>query len=418
MKNRGSANRVIRSITLGLSPQNIQIPKYQLDVKNAAQSLVKEFSRLNISVRTLRITSPFLNRYISFGSDYDFKRILQGMEAVADAVGARWFNVPINLVGLDDKDLRRVTRLAYQTLKNHPRAFVHLAVASNTEISPLAAVTASKLIRDVSVLSFNGFDNFRLGVSSNPADDTPFFPFAYASNENSFSIAVESTPHVLFAARKYSYDLNHARDAAIESLGHFAVDIQTAALESDANNYLSYKGQDLSLSPYPEEKISVLEVLEALGGGPFGAPGSLYMTSIMTEIVKTTLSRFSIVSSGFNGVMYSLLEDHKMSEANDSKRFSFNDILTYSTLCGCGLDMIPIPGDFLVEEVASALMDMSAIAIRLNKPLGLRLLPIPNGYANDYTNFFNDFFTDTRILALRNSNMPRSFFENQNFKYL
>ena len=51
--------------------------------------------------------------------------------------------------------------------------------------------------------------------------------------------------------------------------------------------------------------------------------------------------------------------------------------MAFSVMCGCGIDMVPVPGDISAEEIASIMLDIAAVAIRLNKPLGVRLLPIP-----------------------------------------
>ena len=50
------------------------------------------------------------------------------------------------------------------------------------------------------------------------------------------------------------------------------------------------------------------------------------------------------------------------------------------------------------------MLDVSAISMRYDKPLGIRFLPIPRTYSNSiyYTNFTEDadFISNTRILSI------------------
>ena len=71
-------------------------------------------------------------------------------------------------------------------------------------------------------------------------------------------------------------------------------------------------------------------------------------------------------------------------------------------MCGCGLDMLPVPGNVLPEEMASIILDLAATASRLDKPLGFRVLPIPNKQVNESTEFDMDFLTNTRVLGVKN----------------
>jgi uncharacterized protein (UPF0210 family) len=72
----------------------------------------------------------------------------------------------------------------------------------------------------------------------------------------------------------------------------------------------------------------------------------------------------------------------------------------YSAVCGTGLDTIPLPGDVTAEQMQALLLDLSALALRLNKPLTARLMPIPGKNAGDLTEFDFPFFANSRVMAL------------------
>ena len=68
---------------------------------------------------------------------------------------------------------------------------------------------------------------------------------------------------------------------------------------------------------------------------------------------------------GFNGVMYSVLEDDYLALAVKNKKLSIDSLLLYSTVCGCGIDMVPVPGNIFLEEISSLIIDTAALSIAL-----------------------------------------------------
>jgi hypothetical protein len=64
------------------------------------------------------------------------------------------------------------------------------------------------------------------------------------------------------------------------------------------------------------------------------------------------------------------------------------------------LDTVPIPGDTSVDQIYALLLDLAALAQRLEKPLTARLMPIPGKKAGDLTRFDFAYFANSRILPL------------------
>src|SRR3989337_2958801 len=58
-------------------------------------------------------------------------------------------------------------------------------------------------------------------------------------------------------------------------------------------------------------------------------------------------------------------------------QLTVNDLLLYSTMCGTGLDAVPLPGDASLDGLTGLLLDLGVIALRLQKPLTAPLMPIP-----------------------------------------
>ncbi len=57
--------------------------------------------------------------------------------------------------------------------------------------------------------------------------------------------------------------------------------------------------------------------------------------------------------------------------------FASRALLTYSAVCGIGLDTVPIAGDTPAEKIAAIMRDTGTMAFRLNKPLTVRFFPVP-----------------------------------------
>ena len=76
------------------------------------------------------------------------------------------------------------------------------------------------------------------------------------------------------------------------------------------------------------------------------------------------------------------------------------DLLLCSAVCGTGLDTVPLPGDTSPEQIAALLLDVAALALRLDKPLTARLMPIPGKAAGDPTGFDFAFFANSRVMGI------------------
>ncbi|HXE71366.1 MAG TPA: DUF711 family protein, partial [Candidatus Nitrosotenuis sp.] len=168
----------------------------------------------------------------------------------------------------------------------------------------------------------------------------------------------------------------------------------------EENSGVRFLGIDASFAPLPHGGPSVARLVEALAGGPVGCPGTLFATAFLTDLLRAALDMSEARTVGFNGVMYSVLEDDVLAAASHKRTLTLEGLMACAALCGCGLDMVPLPGGIFSEELAGLTMDVAALALRLSKPLGVRLLPIPGRVVNERTSFNLDFLCDARILAV------------------
>jgi uncharacterized protein (UPF0210 family) len=96
-----------------------------------------------------------------------------------------------------------------------------------------------------------------------------------------------------------------------------------------------------------------------------------------------------------------LLEDWTLARSASQGLLTISDLLLYSAVCGTGIDTLPLPGDTTAGQLSAILLDLAALALRLNKPLTARLLPVPGKAAGEETGFDFAFFANSRILPVR-----------------
>ena len=143
-----------------------------------------------------------------------------------------------------------------------------------------------------------------------------------------------------------------------------------------------------------------------------GLHGSLAAAAILTEAID----RAAFLHTGFSGFMQPILEDSVLAKRAAEGILSIKDVLLYSAVCGTGLDTIPLPGDTTSQQLVPLLLDLCALALRLDKPLTARLMPVPNKKAGDETNFDFAFFAPSKVMALASEPLTNSLAETEPFR--
>lgn len=263
----------------------------------------------------------------------------------------------------------------------------------------------ARIVRQIAHTTELGFGNLQLAMLANIGPHTPFFPAAYHDGgPPALAIATEAADLAVTAFSEAS-SLQEAQArlvAAIEAAaGRIAGLVEPLAERHDTR----FVGIDFTLAPFPEEAQSIGAAVERLGVDRFGAPGTLFVSWLLTDCVR----RASFPRCGFNGLMLPVLEDAVLAKRSREGLFTVNDLLLCSAVCGTGLDTVPLPGDVGEEELAGILLDVAALALRLDKPLTARLMPIPGARAGDMTEFDFAYFANGRVLDVKGFGSPGLF---------
>ena len=211
-----------------------------------------------------------------------------------------------------------------------------------------------------------------------------------------FSLGVEAAELAVTACAEAA-SLADARARLVRSVEDHAQRLVKAAKKPSGVRGLRFGGLDFTLAPYPEAARSLGSALERLTGHPLGSHGTLAAAAFLAD----ALDRARIPSVGFSGLFFPVQEDSVVAARAAEGRLSVNDLLLYCSVCGAGLDTVPLPGAIDRETLAGILVDVGALSLRLNKPLTARLMPIPGKKAGDDIHFDFAYFADSRVLAPR-----------------
>jgi uncharacterized protein len=257
----------------------------------------------------------------------------------------------------------------------------------------LSAIRAcADVIVNCASIEPNGFANLQFAALANVEAGTPFFPAAYHDHdEPAFAIGTESAD-LAVQAFESAKTIEEARGNLIREIQGHGKRLTDVAKSLKCK----FRGIDFSLAPFPSEPQSLGPTFEKLGIQKIGLHGSLLAAALLTEAID----RANFLHTGFSGLMMPVLEDATLARRAAKGTLTIKDLLLYSAVCGTGLDTIPLPGDTTADQITPLLLDLCALALRLDKPLTARLMPIPGKKAGDETNFDFSFFAQSRIMNL------------------
>jgi hypothetical protein len=266
----------------------------------------------------------------------------------------------------------------------------------------LAAIRAcADVIVKCAFIEPNGFANLQFAALANVNAGAPFFPAAYHDKDNpAFGIATESADLAVQAFENVR-SLEEGRNNLVAEIEKHGKKFAEVAKSLKVKFY----GIDFSLAPFPDDAHSLGNAVEKMGIPKIGLHGSLAAAAILTEAID----RADFPHTGFSGFMQPVLEDSILAKRAAEGTLTIKDALLYSAVCGTGLDTIPLPGDTTAEQLVPLLLDLSALALRLDKPLTARLMPIPGKKAGDETNFDFAFFVQSKIMSLDSAPLNSPF---------
>ena len=258
-------------------------------------------------------------------------------------------------------------------------------------------------VQQIANITPRGEGNFNFTVNFNCKPFIPYFPAGYHLSHlpNSFVIGLE-TPDLLVEVLKSVPKSPHSQfyadcyRAMLQALQYHVDQVLEMLSAVKLSGKFEFAGIDSSAAP-SKNCSSITKIYELMGLPYFGAAGSVEVSALLTKVFKS-IQRVPLV--GFSGLMLAVTEDLGLAEGTQKQYFDIRALLTYSAVCGIGLDTVPVAGNAKAETIAAIMRDTGTMAFRLNKPLTVRLFPIPNKVAGEISEFESDDLCNCRLLHI------------------
>src|SRR5438046_10723254 len=237
-----------------------------------------------------------------------------------------------------------------------------------------------------------GIGNFRFAAAANVPPGTPFFPVAYHGGSDAMASGFEPR-RWLSAGLAEANTLAEAKQHLTELLESRLGPLERLVRDIARREKRGYTGIDVS--PAPGKDASIGEAIEALTGVPFGAASTLAGCAAITDVLKSVRLKLC----GYSGLMLPILEDPVLARRATEGRFTVRDLLLYSSVCGTGLDVVPLPGAPAAAQLAALIADVAALSTKLRKPLSARLFPVPGRKVAEIARLNDPYMTDQIVLT-------------------
>lgn len=144
---------------------------------------------------------------------------------------------------------------------------------------------------------------------------------------------------------------------------------------------------DLSLAPTPAVGDSVARIIEEMGIGHCGAPGTTAALALLNDAVKKGGLMASSHVGGLSGAFIPVSEDEGMIEAVQNGSLCIEKLEAMTCVCSVGLDMIVVPGDTSASTISAIIADEAAIGMVNHKTTAVRIIPAPGKQVGDVVEF-------------------------------
>jgi hypothetical protein len=368
----------IRSVTFFADPQDLP--------HNLEQAVADARAAFTFPVQTIRLaTTPYP----------DWLNDISGLDRLVGC--CREFGVDYMAVGparLDD-DPHYVDWIP-DLVGDHEMVFASAEVADLGGRIGLQRVNqVAEVVGRLATLRPDGFANLYFTATANCPPGSPFFPVAYhGGGPAGFALAVEAAD-VALAAIDGASDLHEAEETLIGAIEQNSAGLARVASQLATRHHLAFGGIDYSLAPHPMPGRSLGAAVERMGVSHVGASGSLFAAAWLASCVD----RAQFPRCGFSGLMFPVLEDAVLARRASEGLLTLDDLLLYSAVCGAGLDVLPLPGNIASEVLSAILLDLAALAVRLDKPLTARLMPLPGLSVGDPVDFDFGYFAQGGVMA-------------------
>ena len=385
-----SRNYKIRTITAGLRLDNIadlsQVETAVTFLKQARKFYVAE----GYEVQTLRLATQPLAQYLP---GWASSTSLEAIKVLDDFALEQGVVCSIGPVITADEYHPGFADWATELVKQTKTINFSCQVASAKQgVHHQSIRAAAETIEALAQGTEGGEGNFNFAATGFIPPGTPFFPAAHFDQGRAFSIGLES-PNLLTEAFHGTTSITEGKHRLKSLLEAALAPVGALAYQLAHDQKWSYLGIDAS--PAPGLDASIGKAIETLTHAPFGDPSTLAGCAAITDVLKN----LNVNTCGYSGLMLPVLEDTVLAQRAAEGRYGVSDLLLFSSVCGTGLDVVPLPGDTSADALTAVISDVAALSAKYQKPLSARLFPIVGKKAGDMVSFDNPYLTKSMVMS-------------------
>ena len=381
----------VRAVTAFVKLDRAQYKAQIADTLAFLRAARAAYERAGYEVQSIRISTQPFPEYTRGASREEVLNFFRDYEALARAEG---FDPAIGPAMMADSDSPAQAELLVEVLSRYPLLNASLVVAGEDGVRWNSLRAAAKIVKHLQEHSPGGIGNFSFAATAMVPPHTPFFPGSYHTGAGRrFAVALQSA-NVVAEAFSGAGDFAAAKGALETALGSHARKVEEVARQIEKDSGWAYEGIDLS--PAPLKDISIGGAVEKLTRTKFGSSGTMTAAALITGV----LHALPVKRAGYSGLMVPVLEDSVLAARWSEGLLTLDALLSYSAVCGTGLDTVPLPGDVTLAQLERILGDMASLAVKLKKPLSARLMPVTGKKPGDRTTFDDPFLVNATIQRL------------------
>lgn len=378
----------IRTVTAGVGMATPGDLEALLRGAEAARRVGRDFERAGYVVQSLRLATSSLQSLPGGGDPEALLGSIFELDLAAQREGVLLSIGPVDPRSVDVFALWAARLVRDTTVVSFSVPVAGPELGASHESVGLAA----EAMQAIAEQTPGGEGNFRFAAAANIPAGTPFFPVAHHGGPEGFALGLE-LPGVMLAAMEGAAATT-ALERIASVLGSELERVERLAAEAATTSGLAYGGIDVS--PAPGLEASIGAVIEGITGRTFGAAGTMAGCASLTGL----LGNLPVQRCGYSGLMLPVLEDVVLAQRAKEGCFGVQELLLYSSVCGTGLDVVPVPGDVGTVALSALIGDVAALSNRWSKPLSARLFPTPGKKAGDRVGFDNPHLTDAVVMGV------------------
>lgn len=357
-----------------------------MTVLNAAKA---EFAKRGYQTQTVRIVTQPFAELVRGLSEQDALAFLGKLDELSQARGFMPNVGPVMLHDSDDPASMQLLAKALTTLTHLNASAI---IADDDGIHWKTVRESARLVRYLTDHTPRSQGNFQFAATAMLKPLGPFYPGAYHLGVGKqFALGFEGANVVQDAFGKTHGDF----DAAVAELTR-QLTIHAKVGEDVGNAVAASSGwtfTGVDPTPAPLGDVSIGDAIERFTGAKFGSSGTMTAALAITTAVKAV----KVKQIGYSGLMLPVMEDKRMAQRWEEGDYDIDSLLAYSSVCGTGLDVVPLAGDVSEEQLAKILGDVASLAWKWKKPLTARLLPVKDKKRGDRTEFESQYLFNTTL---------------------